>query len=156
MKLRVDQLAPDFVLLDQEGNQHRLSDYRGRPVLLYFYAKDDTPGCTREACQIRDNYNSFNRLGAIVLGISADSVKSHDRFAEKYNLPFTLLANEDKKVIRAYGVWSKKKIMGRDHQGTKRTSFLLNGNGKIVKIYENVKPEIHAIEVIEDLKRSTL
>lgn len=151
-KIRLNQKAPDFNLKDQDGKEHVLSNYKDQWVLVYFYPKDDTPGCTKEACVIRDNFPKFKKLEVKVFGISADSVKSHSRFAEKYDLPFTLLADEDKKVIRAYGVWAKKKFMGREYMGILRTSFLINPGGKIVKIYNNVKPAEHADEVLVDLK----
>ncbi|MGE5541160.1 MAG: thioredoxin-dependent thiol peroxidase [Bacillota bacterium] len=149
---RVGTAAPDFTLLDQDGKEHRLSAYRGKWVLIYFYPKDDTPGCTKEACAIRDADPDFSTLDAVVLGISADSVKSHKKFAEKYELTFPLLADEDKTVINAYGVWGLKKFMGREYEGILRTSFLVDPNGKIAYVYEKVKPEQHAAEVIADLK----
>ena len=152
-KIRVGEVAPDFKLPDKNGKFHKLSDCRGRWVLLYFYSKDDTPGCTKEACTIRDYVSEFKKLAIAVLGISVDSVRSHKKFAEKYNLPFTLLADDKKKVVRLYGVWGKKKFMGREYMGTMRSSFLINSEGKIIKIYENVKPEIHAGEVLEDMKK---
>jgi peroxiredoxin Q/BCP len=152
-KPQVGDQAPDFELLDQGGKLHSLSAYAGGWALLYFYPKDDTPGCTKEACMIRDYFPDFKKLKAKVLGVSVDSVKSHEKFAEKYKLPFTLLADEKKKVVGKYGVWGKKKFMGHEYEGTLRTSFLIDPKGKIAKIYENVKPEIHAEEVIEDLKK---
>ncbi len=152
MKLKIGQLAPNFALSDQTGKTHKLSDYKGSWVLVYFYPKDDTPGCTKEACSIRDNFPKFTKSKAIVLGISVDSVKSHDKFAKKYKLPFTLLADEKKEVVKKYRVWAKKKFMGREYMGTLRTSFLIDPSGKIAKIYEKVNPEIHAEEVLEDLK----
>ena len=155
MKLRVGQVSPDFKLLDQNGKNHTLSAYRGKWVLLYFYPKDDTPGCTKEACGIRDVFPQFGKLKAVVLGVSVDSVKSHKKFVQKHKLPFTLLADEDKKAVKQYGVWAKKKMMGREYMGTLRTSFLINPQGKIVKIYQNVKPEQHAEEVLADLKSLT-
>lgn len=151
MKLKVGQSAPDFALPDQNGKTHKLSNYKGKWVLIYFYPKDDTPGCTKEACSIRDNLAMFEKSQAKILGISVDSVKSHDKFAKKYRLPFTLLSDEDKKVVKAYGVWGKKKFMGREYMGTNRTSFLIDPKGEISKIYEKVKPEAHAGEVLEDL-----
>jgi len=153
MKLKVKQKAPDFKLSDQNGKQNRLSEYLGQWVLVYFYPKDDTPGCTKEACSIRDNFPKFKKLKIIVLGISVDSFKSHAKFAKKYHLPFTLLADEDKKVVKKYGVWVKKKFMGKEYMETLRTSFLINPKGKIAKIYENVNPEIHIEEVLKDLKK---
>ena len=152
MKLKVDDNAPDFKLPDQEGKDHSLKDYRGKWVVVYFYPKDDTPGCTKEACTVRDNLPAFRELKATILGISADSVRSHTKFAEKYGLNFTILADEDKKVVNQYGVWAKKAFMGRKYMGILRTSFLINPGGKIIKIYENVKPEVHAEELINDLK----
>jgi len=144
--------APDFTLLDQDAVPHTLSAYRGKYVLLYFYPKDDTPGCTKQACLLRDALPDFKTLDAVVFGISADSVKSHKKFAEKYGLPFTLLADEQKDVVTAYGVWGKKKMMGREYDGIFRTSFLIAPNGVVERVYENVKPETHADEVLKDLK----
>ncbi len=144
--------APEFTLLDQKGASHSLADYRGRSVLIYFYPKDDTPGCTKEACAIRDSFPDFGRLDAAILGISPDSVSRHKKFAEKYSLPFTLLADEDKAVAKAYGVWGNKKFMGHEYEGIMRTSFLIAPDGTIAKVYEKVKPELHAAEVLEDLK----
>lgn len=152
MKLKVNQKAPDFSLFDEEGKEHSLSDYLGKWVLLYFYPKDDTPGCTKEACAIRDNFPDFKKLKITVLGVSTDTVKSHRKFADKYKLPFTLLADDSKKLVNKYGVWGKKKFMGREYMGTLRTSFLINPFGKIAKIYESVKPEIHAEEVLKDVE----
>lgn len=145
--------APDFILFDQDGKKHSLSDYKGKWVLLYFYPKDDTPGCTKQACAIRDAFPDFGTLKVTVLGVSVDSEESHQKFTEKYNLPFTLLADTEKKVVNLYGVWGKKKFAGREYDGTLRTSFLVNPKGNIAKVYENVKPEAHAEEVLNDLKR---
>jgi peroxiredoxin Q/BCP len=147
--------APDFTLPDQDGKEHTLSHHRGSWVLLYFYPKDNTTGCTKEACVLRDAFPSFGELKAKIFGVSVDSVASHKKFAEEYKLPFTLLADVDKKVVELYGVWGKKKFMGKEYEGTMRTSFLIDTQGKIVKIYENVKPETHAAEVLEDLKKIT-
>ena len=144
--------APDFTLPDQEGKEHTLSGYQGTWVLVYFYPKDDTPGCTAEACAIRDADPDLSSLGAVVLGISADSVKSHKKFADKYGLAFPLLSDEAHSVIDAYGVWGKKKFMGREYEGILRTSFLIDPTGIVQKVYENVKPEVHAAEVLEDLR----
>lgn len=151
-KLKEGSKAPDFTLQDQDGKAHTLSSYGGKWVLLYFYPKDDTPGCTKEACTIRDSYESFRRSKLIVLGVSTDPVKSHQKFKEKYSLPFTLLADVDKSVVRAYGVWGKKKFMGREYMGTSRMSFLIDPDGKIAKVYEKVKPAAHAAEVLTDKK----
>lgn len=144
--------APLFKLSDQDGKTHALKDLKGSWVLLYFYPKDDTPGCTKQACMIRDNFPAFKKLKCTVLGISIDTEKSHKKFEEKYKLPFTLLADTDHTVVTAYGVWGRKKFMGREYDGTLRTSFLINPEGKIAKVYENVKPALHAEEVLADLK----
>jgi len=151
--LTIGSKAPDFSLSDQEGKLHSLKEASGKWVLLYFYPKDDTPGCTTEACSIRDAWGDFKKLGAVVWGVSTDSVKSHGKFVEKYHLTFPLLADEEKKVVEAYGVWGLKKFMGREYMGTKRWSFLIDPKGKIAKIYEDVKPKLHTAEVLEDLKK---
>ncbi len=143
--------APDFTLADQDGVPHSLSDYKGGWVLLYFYPKDDTPGCTKQACMIRDAFPDFGKMDATVLGVSVDSVASHRKFSEKYGLPFTLLADEEKEVVGLYGVWGKKKFMGREYEGTSRTSFLIDPKGVIKKVYKDVKPEAHAAEVLKDM-----
>ncbi len=153
MKLKIGKLAPDFKAPDQDGKTHKLSDYRGRWVLVYFYPKDDTPGCTKEACAIADMMPDFKKLKLQVFGISIDSVKSHKKFEQKYHLPFTLISDEDKKIVGKCDVFGKMKFMGREYMGTFRTSFLIDPKGKIAKIYEQVKPEIHATEVLEDLKK---
>jgi peroxiredoxin Q/BCP len=155
MKLKIGDKAPTFTLPDQNGQQHKLSAYKGQWVLLYFYPKDDTPGCTKEACAIRDHFPSFEKLTAKVFGVSTDSVKSHGKFVEKYKLPFTLLADTEKELVQAYGVWGKKKFMGREFMGTRRMSFLIDPKGKIAKIYELVKPDSHAEEVLGDLAELT-
>ena len=152
MSLTVGQKAPAFTLPDQAGTEHSLKDYAGSWVLLYFYPKDDTPGCTKEACSFRDNLPKFKKVDAKIFGISVDSVKKHAKFAEKYELPFTLLADEEKTMVTDYAVWGKKKFMGREYMGTMRQSFLIDPKGKIAKIYETVKPEEHAAEVLLDLK----
>lgn len=145
------QQAPDFTLPDQDGVTHTLSSYEGKWVLLYFYPKDDTPGCTIEACMIRDQFKDFTKIDAVVLGVSTDSVASHKKFATAYELPFTLLADETKEVVGMYGVFGEKKMMGRTYMGTRRTSFLIDPEGKIAKVYAKVKPESHATEVLADL-----
>jgi peroxiredoxin Q/BCP len=152
MKLTVGNKAPDFDVQDQDGKTQSLKQYKGKWVLLYFYPKDDTPGCTKEACAFRDNFPAFKKLDAVVLGVSIDSVAKHVKFIEKYQLPFTLLADVDKQIVDAYDVWGKKKFMGREYMGTFRTSFLIDPQGKIAKIYEEVKPEQHAEEVLKDIK----
>lgn len=143
--------AKNFTLPDQEGKLHTLKDYLGKWVVLYFYPKDDTPGCTVEACQFRDNFPQFKRSQVVVFGVSADTVKKHAKFVNKYELPFILLADEEKKVVELYGVWAKKKFMGREYMGILRTSFLIAPDGKIAKVYENVKPAEHALEVLRDI-----
>jgi len=152
MKLTIGDKALEFNLPDQKGKMHSLKDQKGKWTLLYFYPKDDTPGCTIEACTIRDNYPAFKKLGITVFGMSADPVKKHEKFSEKYDLPFTLLSDEEKETLEAYGVWGKKKFMGREYMGISRESFLIDPKGKIVKIYEKVKPAQHAEETLEDLK----
>lgn len=152
MALTVGDQAPAFSLPDQTGVERKLRDYEGKWVLLYFYPKDDTPGCTKEACMIRDGWSQFKKAGLEVLGASTDSVKSHAKFVEKYDLPFPLLSDEKKELVEAYGVWGKKKFMGREYLGTNRWSFLIDPKGKIAKVYEDVKPADHAAEVLADLK----
>lgn len=144
--------APSFSLPDQDGNIHTLSDYKGKKVLLYFYPKDDTPGCTTEACNFRDGYKDLEKLGLVILGVSADSVKSHKKFAQKYELPFPILSDENKEVIEKYEVWQKKKFMGREYMGIVRTSFLIDEKGKIEKVYEEVKAKEHAEDVKADVQ----
>jgi peroxiredoxin Q/BCP len=129
-----------------------LSEFKGRNVILYFYPKDNTPGCNREACSFRDGFADFTKQGAVVLGVSTDSVKSHGRFAAKFNLPFTLLADADRKIVEAYGVWGEKKFMGVKYLGTSRVTFLIGPDRRIKKIWPKVKPQDHAKEVLAALK----
>jgi thioredoxin-dependent peroxiredoxin len=150
--LKLGQQAPDFSLQDQEGELHSLKKYRGKWILLYFYPKDDTPGCTAEACSIRDAWAFFKKEDAVVLGVSKDSVKSHAKFFDKYHLSFPILSDESLETIKAYGGWAKKKFMGREYMGTLRISYLIDPEGKIAKVYEKVKPKEHADEVLKDLK----
>lgn len=150
--LAVGQKAPDFTLPDQDGKEQSLSGYIGRWVLLYFYPKDMTSGCTKEACMIRDAFPRFEQVHAHVFGISADSVESHKKFRDEYQLPFSLLADPEKKMIAPYGAWGEKKMMGRTYMGIKRMSYLIDPEGIVRKVYENVKPEVHAEEVLADLK----
>lgn len=150
MTLELLQPAPAFELADQNGDVRKLSDFLGKRVVLYFYPKDDTPGCTAEACNFRDNYSIFEQNEIVILGVSADSAKSHAKFQQKYGLPFTLLSDPDHEVCEAYGVWGLKKFMGREYFGINRTTFLIDEDGKLVKIYEKVKPAEHAREIIED------
>lgn len=147
--------APDFTLQDETETLRKLSDYRGQPVVLYFYPKDDTPGCTTEACNFRDDYSSYKSAGVTILGVSPDTPKSHTKFKAKYNLPFTLLADTEHKVCDLYGVWGKKKRMGREYDGVFRTTFLIGADGQILKVFENVKPADHSAEIL-DLLRSEL
>ncbi len=154
MPISANQPAPEFNLPDENGKMHSLADYRGRAVVLYFYPKDDTPGCTTEACNFRNDYPAYQKAGVIILGISPDSSKSHTKFIEKFSLPFPLLADEDHQVASAYGAWGPKKFMGKEYEGILRTTFLIGPDGKIVKVFENVKPEGHSTEVLEALKAS--
>lgn len=151
MKVTEKKPAPDFTLPDQNGKEHTLSEYLGKWVLLYFYPKDDTPGCTVEAETMRDNLTTFKRAGTVVFGISPDSIKSHTKFADKFKLTFSILSDEDKKIVKKYGVWGKKKFMGREYMGVERSSFLINPDGVVVKVYAKVKPAEHAKEVLADL-----
>lgn len=153
MKLKVGEKAPEFILPDQNGKMHALKDYLDKWVLVYFYPKDDTPGCTTEACSVRDNLPHFSKHELEVLGISVDSAQSHKKFADKYKLPFTLLSDNEKKVVNQYDVWHEKSFMGKKYLGTLRTSFLVNPKGEIAKIYENVKPAEHVQQVLTDLQQ---
>ena len=148
LKLKEGDVAPAFSVATNGGGRVSLSDFKGQPVILYFYPKDDTPGCTKEACAFRDHFADFKKKGAVVLGVSTDAVKSHDKFVEKFKLPFTLLADEDKKIVEAYGVWGEKTFMGRKYMGTQRVTFLIGPDGRIKKIWPTVKPEEHAEEVL--------
>ncbi len=143
--------APDFGLPDQSGQVHNLSAYRGKPLVLYFYPKDDTPGCTLEACNFRDDYSAYQEAGVTILGVSPDSPKKHTNFITKYDLPFTLLADQDHQVCELYGVWGRKKFMGREYDGVFRTTFLIDPQGTIAKVFENVKPAEHSAEVLAAL-----
>jgi peroxiredoxin Q/BCP len=143
--------APNFSLLDETGAPRELSDYLGQPVVLYFYPKDDTPGCTAEACNFRDDYSAYQQAGVVILGVSPDSPPSHAKFKAKFGLPFTLLADEQHQVCEQYGVWGRKKFMGREYDGVFRTTFLISPEGKIIKVFENVKPAEHSQEVLAAL-----
>ena len=151
MAIEAGLQAPEFNLMDETGVIRRLADYRGKAVVLYFYPKDDTPGCTKEACDFRDSISAYRQAGVEVLGISPDSAKSHTKFKEKFSLPFSLLADEEHHVAEAYGVWGRKKFMGREYDGVFRTTFLIGADGTLVKVFENVKPEGHAAEVLAAL-----
>lgn len=153
MIIKEGNQAPDFELLDQNGEAHKLSAYAGKVVVLYFYPKDDTPGCIKEACSFRDNFGVFKQAGVVVLGVSPDSVKSHAKFQDKYQLPFTLLSDEDHAICELYGVWGHKKYMGREYDGVFRTTYVIDEIGKIIKIYEKVKPDEHAQEILAMLNQ---
>jgi peroxiredoxin Q/BCP len=149
MKLQPGAAAPDFTVNDQNGNPISLSDYKGKKVALYFYPKDDTPGCTAQACNLRDNFSEIQKKGVIVLGVSTDSDKSHKKFEEKYKLPFTLLADTEKEIVEKYGVWGEKKFMGKTFLGTNRTTFLINESGKIDHVIEKVDTKNHTAQIME-------
>ena len=153
MPISVNQLAPDFTLLDENETQHTLSDYRGKPVVLYFYPKDNTSGCTKEACGFRDDYSAYEETGVVILGVSPDTPNSHLKFKNKYELPFTLLADTDHKVCDLYEVWGRKKFMGREYDGVFRTTFLIDPQGNITKVFENVKPANHSEEILAGLAK---
>ena len=150
--LKEGKNAPDFKLLANNRQSFALKDLKGKNVVLYFYPKDDTPGCTVQACGFRDSFKDIEKLGAVVLGISPDSVKSHEKFINKFSLPFPLLADEEKQMCKNYGVWVEKSMYGKKYMGVARTTFIINKEGKIAKIFEKVKPEGHNQEVIETLK----
>jgi peroxiredoxin Q/BCP len=141
--------APDFTAKDQNGNQVKLSDFIGKKVVLYFYPKDDTPGCTKEACSFRDNFEDLKKERIVVLGVSPDSIASHQKFANKYTLPFTLISDSEKEIVNLYGVYREKNMYGKISLGVVRTNFLIDEKGKIVHIFNKVKTDIHAEEVLE-------
>jgi len=143
--------APEFTALTNGGGKVSLADFKGKHVVLYFYPRDDTPGCTKEACAFRDRFGELQRKGAVVLGVSVDSTKSHDKFLKKFKLPFTLVSDEDRKIVKAYGVWGEKSFMGRKYLGTHRVTFLIGPDGRIKKIWPKVKPEVHGEEVLAAL-----
>jgi thioredoxin-dependent peroxiredoxin len=143
--------APDFTLTSDSGERVSLSQFRGQPVVLYFYPKDDTPGCTAQACGIRDSYDDFEQRGAVVLGVSPDEESSHVKFKQKYGLPFTLLADPEHEVAEQYGVWGERKYMGKTYMGVERSTFLIDEDGRIAKVMRRVKPDTHAADVLEAL-----
>ena len=143
--------APDFEMLDDTNTLRKLSDYRGRNVVLYFYPKDDTPGCTKEACNFRDDYSAYDQAGVVILGVSPDSVQSHVKFKQKFQLQFPLLADEGHKVCDLYEVWGPKKFMGKSYEGVLRTTFLIDADGNIKHVYENVRPAEHSAELLKEL-----
>ena len=149
--LEIGTKAPDFTLPDQNGNMHSLSEYRGKKVILYFYPKDNTAGCTKQACGFAERYPQFAEKGAVVLGISKDSVASHKKFEEKYGLPFTLLADPELVAIQAYDVWQEKKNYGKTYMGVVRTTYLIDENGKIVKAFDKVKAADNPEQMLGEL-----
>ncbi len=151
LKLKVGDPAPEFTATTNGGETLSLSSLKGKSVVLYFYPRDDTPGCTKEACAFRDEFAAFKKKGAVILGVSTDPVKSHDKFVEKFQLPFQLLADEDKKIVEAYGVWGQKSFMGRKFMGVHRVTFLIGPDGRIVRIWPEVKPAEHPAEVLASL-----
>ena len=151
LTLKEGDVAPAFTALTNGGGKLSLADCAGKSVVLFFYPKDNTPGCTLEACAFRDQFAELKARGAVVLGVSTDPVKAHDKFVEKFKLPFTLLADEDKKIVMAYGVWGEKSFLGRKYQGTHRVTFLIGPDGRIKKIWSKVKPISHAEEVLAAL-----
>ena len=150
--IRENSKAPDFELKNEKGEIIKLSDFIGDIVILYFYPKDDTPGCTTEACNFRDDYSLYERAGVKIIGVSPDSMKSHEKFKTKHDLPFPLLSDEDHQVAEAYGVWGLKKFMGKEYFGILRTTFLVDKNGMIARVFEGVKPASHSEEVLEAAK----
>jgi len=151
LKLKAGDPAPDFTAATSGGGKVSLADFRGQHVALYFYPRDNTPGCTLEACNLRDNFAELKKRDVVVLGVSTDPIKSHDKFVEKYRLPFTLLADEDKAIVQAYGVWGQKSFMGRKFMGTNRVTFLIGPDGLIKKIWTKVKITDHAAEILAAL-----
>ena len=150
--LKAGDPAPDFTLVSDGGQEVSLSDYRGQKVVLYFYPKDDTPGCTAEACAFRDDHSDIVAAGAAVLGVSPDTIKSHDKFKAKYNLPFALLSDPDHRVADMYGAWGEKKMFGKSYEGILRSTFIVDEEGKIVKVFPKVTPKGHSREMLAALQ----
>jgi peroxiredoxin Q/BCP len=148
-EINIGDLAPDFEAQDESGKKHALKDYKGKTLILYFYPKDNTSGCTQEACDFRDSFSRFSKKGATVLGVSPDSAKSHQGFKSKYDLPFPLLADEDKKICEAYGVWKEKSMYGRKYMGLERSTFLIGPDGRIQEVFRKVKVSGHVEELSE-------
>jgi peroxiredoxin Q/BCP len=144
----VGKPAPDFEALDDAGDPIKLSDYQGKEVVLYFYPRADTPGCTKEACAFRDDYSAYEEAGVVILGVSPDTVKKQAKFKEKWDLPFPLIADPDHAIADAYGVWGPKKFMGREYEGVHRTTFIIDKKGNIKKVFENVRPAEHSQEIL--------
>ncbi|ABL64932.1 thioredoxin-dependent thiol peroxidase [Chlorobium phaeobacteroides] len=153
--LQEGSVAPPITTIDQHGKNVTLHEYKGKKVVLYFYPKDDTPGCTKEACAFRDNLPNFNNLDAEILGVSVDSVEKHKKFAEKYTLPFRLLVDDEKKIVQDYGVWGLKKFMGKEYMGINRVTYLINEEGVIEKVWPKVSPAGHAEEILNYLQQKT-
>lgn len=151
--MNIGDMAPDFELPGSDGKTHKLSDYRGKKVILYFYPKDNTPGCTTEACDLRDNFKTIGDLNTIILGISKDNLNSHNKFIEKFNLPFVLLSDEDKTVCSLYDVIKEKNMYGKKVMGIERSTFLIDENGLLIKEYRKVKVKGHVEAIIEELKK---
>lgn len=154
-KLKVGDKAPEIKAKDQDGKEISLKDYKGKKVIIYFYPKDDTPGCTAEACNLRDNYKALLKQGMVVLGVSADTEAKHKKFIERYNLPFPLIADVDKKVINDYGVWGEKKFLGKKYMGINRTTFVIDENGIIEEIIEKVETKNHTEQILDTLKNKS-
>lgn len=148
MKLKAGDQAPDFTSKDQDGNEIKLSDFKGKKVVLYFYPKDDTPGCTAEACNLRDNYELMQSKGYVILGVSGDDEAKHQKFIAKYDLPFPLIADVDKSVHEKYGTWGEKSMYGKKYMGTLRTTFVIGEDGKILDVIEKVKTKDHASQIL--------
>jgi peroxiredoxin Q/BCP len=148
----VGKPAPGFDALDDKGEPIKLSDYRGKEVVLYFYPRADTPGCTKEACAFRDDYSAYEEAGVVILGVSPDTVKKQAKFKEKWDLPFPLIADEDHSIADAYGVWGPKKFMGREYEGIHRTTFIIDKDGKVKKVFENVRPAEHSQEILAEMQ----
>jgi peroxiredoxin Q/BCP len=151
MKLKVGDKAPAFALKDQDGRTVKLSDFTGQTVILYFYPKDDTPGCTKEACGFRDRYTAFRRTRVVVLGISPDGEQSHAKFMKKYNLPFSLLSDPDHKTAARYGAWGKKKLYGKEYEGILRSTFIIGPDGTVTHVFDKVKVDTHAEDILNVL-----
>jgi len=152
MKLKIGDKAPEFKGVDENGENISLSNFKGKNIILYFYPKDNTPGCTNEACNLRDNYNMWLEKGYKVIGISPDSQQSHQKFIDKHKLPFTLISDPDKVIIKQYGTWGPKKLYGREYEGLLRTTFVINENGTIENIFEKVKTKDHTNQILETIK----
>jgi peroxiredoxin Q/BCP len=150
--LAVGTPAPEFTTTDQDGKRRALSDFKGKKVILYFYPKDNTPGCTKEACAFRDHFAEFRQLGVEILGVSVDPAKSHQSFVRKHDLPFTLLADTDKRLVETYGVWGEKSLYGKKYMGTNRVTYLIDEAGKIAAVFPKVKPDTHAEEILAVLQ----